>query len=106
MSDEAISAILLGLMLVGAVWAWVDPQLPRMLERWAHAQGYKVVRFKVPRFHEGPSGRRRNDDFRDETHITVQDAQGRTRNGWIVHENRWGLWSYKFKEVIWEDEWA
>lgn len=106
MNDEAIYAVLLGLMVIGAIWAWMRPHLPRILERWTHEHGYTLLGFDVPRFYEGPSGWRRNENFKSEYHVIVQDAGGRTRSGWLVYEDKWSLGLQKFKEVIWEGDWA
>lgn len=105
MSEEMIYAMLLVVLVVGVVWIVLDPHWNRRLTRWALERNYTLLDFKTSGFSESPSGLRRNSAYKGEFHVTVRDAQGRKRTGWIAYTNQFGLWTYRLKDVIWDSEW-
>lgn len=103
MNENLGYGVLLVLALIGVTWGLISRPWHRKINKWAEERGFKLIKFKGAKFYEGPSAWLRDSDFREEFHITVEDQQGRIRNGWIVFESSWGLGPYKYTKVIWDD---
>lgn len=78
------------------------------LARWLHSQGYQDVRFASPPWRPGPFFML-NKRFRGVLRLTVRQAEGNERSGWVMYPT--GLFIEQISDqeyqakLVWDDEW-
>lgn len=88
-------------LVIGAI-AWQNSRSRQILEKWAETNGYQLLNCEYQLFNQGPffwTTARGQVVYR----VTVREAQGRERAGWVrLGSWWWGLWSDQVK-VRWDD---
>ena len=92
-----------GCLVAGGVLIWHFTRAHSLLESWARENGYELLESSYRNVIKGPffwTSSRGQVVYR----ITVRDARGRTRSGWLRCGGWWaGLFSDK-TEVRWDSE--
>ena len=86
MSDDTITIVLivLGWVVFSAIWHWFRSRF--LLEQWAKANGFVLVKMSMSWFKLNPFlSSKRQEVYR----ITVRNHNGRERSGWVKCGGFW-----------------
>lgn len=93
-----VGLVLLGLALLWPLSMLSDTLARRRLQRWAEANGYRLITFRQAWFWQGPRAWRRA-RYQQDYRVVVHDAQGNRREGWLLGTYSWlGLGSEQYEE--------
>lgn len=93
MDSAPLKSILMGLLAAVVVFFVLNmgrKYQEARLQVWAEENHYKVLNFRGAAFWEGPKAWLRSKN-QHAYRITVQDEQGRQRQGWILFGDTWGM---------------
>jgi hypothetical protein len=97
--------VLLLFILVGI---HLSRQSRQRLIRWLHSQGYQDARFESPPLRPGPFFML-NKRFQGVLRLTVRQADGRERTGWVMYPAALFIEQLSDQEyqakLVWDDEW-
>jgi hypothetical protein len=94
-----VLGLVAAMLAASAAGEWLSR---RKLERWARAQGCRLLEFHGAPFWRGPRAWRRM-DYQEDYHVVVEDAAGRRRMAWVLYTSRWYGLGPQDVEVRWEE---